>query len=141
MKPGKKSRNMIEHKISQSPHTSNFSNENNNLPDLVGSQSSLIIHLQNGDVIEYKINNNDPWNRAMIISRGSRKSSNGRKNVYNIQNVQTGKKLSINLNLIRAWRKIHADSSLINEKITLAWYLKDNWTKIYFICLIDQKVK
>ena len=58
------------------------------------------------------------------------KSSKGREKVYNIQNVQTGEKLSINLNLIKAWRKIQADSSLINEKITLACYLKDNWTKI-----------
>lgn len=129
MKPVGEVNNMVSQDSDPIPSTSSSNKRNGKLSNILGSKTGLPILLKNGDVIEYKISHNDQWNRALIISRGG-KTSSKHKTWYNIQNVETVNKSSINLDLVKRWRKIDTDLSVINKKVTLARYLKNNWSKV-----------
>jgi len=70
---------------------------------------------KNGDIIDYKINSYDPWERGVVLNRGGKSSSKNKKSIYNIQNIESGKKISINVDLVKDWRKGNSNISFDNE--------------------------
>ena len=68
------------------------------------------IKFKKHDVIEYKVNNDDNWSRAVILSRGG-KANGIHKNCYNIEkdNKPVG---SIELDNLAAYRKVNLSHNI-----------------------------
>ena len=73
-------------------------------------------YLKKGDTIQYKLNNNDPWEKAVIIGRAARATSKIWNHAYNVKNSRTGEEFYINLNNIKDWRK-HRDPNRTNQNL------------------------
>ena len=73
-------------------------------------------NLKKGDTIQYKLNNNDPWEKAVIIGRAARATSKIWNHAYNVKNSRTGEEFYINLNSIKDWRKLR-DPNRSNQNL------------------------
>ena len=68
-------------------------------------------NLRRGDIILYKVTNDDPQRKVIIVSRATKKRSKHGEYWYNVTNIETGEDLSVNLDAIVTWRKVNTNSN------------------------------
>ena len=77
----------------------------------------MSINLNQGDVIEYKVRNNDPLIEAVITGHATKRTSKAGKNWYNVTNIHTGKSIILNLDVLNVWNKIEGNFTSIQDHI------------------------